>query len=198
MDADISKTIAPLHYFPDTGWVRCFIESNEFLIEQHDTYQKRTGRNRCRLMGPRGIFTMSIPLQQGKTRQLYRDVCIAYAEPWQLVHWRGLQTAYGKSPFFIHFADELKLLFNRQPKFLFDWNLHCLETMISLAGISARYGFTKSWQMEYPGYRDLRFDNQLKSSNKSSQEYVQVFADKFPFSAGLSALDKLFCTGSLV
>jgi len=188
--------VLALHYFPSAEWFNCLLQCEKVLIEQHETYQKRSGRNRCRLMGANGPFTLSIPLQQGKTQQAYREVKISYQMPWQNQHWRSIASAYGKSPFFEHYADAFEQLYSEQIPYLFDWNLRCLETIYNCLDLQKQYQLTDIYLHEYPESRDFR--NLLLNDSLpgfSIQAYPQVFSHKFPFDGQLSMLDLLFCMG---
>ena len=126
----------------------------------------------------------------------YRKVLIDNTQSWQRTHWRALTTAYGKSPFFEHYMDELKPLFERKWIYLFDLNLEALVLLKRLLRFDENnFELTKSYT-KYPESQDFRgFIKPNRDINHKFVEYVQVFADKTGFVPNLSVLDLLFCMG---
>ena len=118
-------------YLPPVAWFRAAKAADGIVLEQHEHYQKRSARNKALVPLGNGVAFLSIPLQKGKNQQQpIRDVRISYLENWQRLHWLTIQSAYGKSPFFIHYADSLAPLYERKETFLFDWNLLFLPFLL--------------------------------------------------------------------
>ncbi len=177
--------IFPIAYLPPTAWFATASRAvGALAIEAHEHYQKRSIRNRCRIAGPNGLQTLSIPLRQGKNnRQNIREVRIAYDEPWQRNHWRSIEAAYGSAPFFEHYAPILAPFYTRQTAFLFDYNLALIDTLLRAFKLPLQFELTTCYQgAEYQFEYDV-------------QPYPQVFEDRYGFRAGLSSIDLLMCCG---
>jgi hypothetical protein len=198
-----SAVLMELHFLPSVQYFTKFLLYDTVYIEQHENYRKGSYRNRCRIAGPNGELTLSIPLERGKNeRQSIRKVRIAYHEPWRRRHWHSIRTAYGSAPFFEFYAEELEPLFEERFVYLFDFNWTLLQTIVEMMRLPTRIRRTESWQAEYPPeILDLR--NCIFPQNHRQKDdpqfhpapYPQVFREKHGFLPNLSILDLLFCTG---
>lgn len=186
-----------LMYFPPTAFWSQWKKHGSLLIESADNYQKTSYRNRAHIAHPEGFVPMGIPLLKGKnSRMPYQKVLVDNTKPWQRNHWRAITTAYGKSPFFEHYSEQLKPLFERKWTHLFDYNLEALLLVKNLLAFDD-YSFelTDAYD-KYPESEDFRsFIKPNRDINHKFVEYVQVFSDKTGFVPNLSILDLLFCMG---
>ncbi len=156
-------------------------------------------RNRCIIAGAQGIISLSIPLQEGRNQNIpMNEVLISNQEDWQSRHFKSMQSAYKRSPFFEFYEQELSNIYKKRFSHLVEWNLHCLSWIKAKLGWSAEIRFTETaipFQTE--GYDDRR--NLLLPKNYSlwsSVKYRQVFEERTGFFPNLSILDLLFNTGN--
>lgn len=196
-------TLVETQYFPSVSFFAFVLQSESIRIEQHENYQKRGLRNKCHITGSHGVETLSIPLQKGKNQQQpIKEVKIANDQAWVRHHWNSLQIAYGKSGFFIHYADKIKSVLDKQHKFLFDLNNDLLISLFKLLHIDFNVDFTSEYLKvyDYPVV-DIRNQTDLINTNShpfikiESQKYPQIFSDRLGFIDHLSILDLLFCLG---
>lgn len=143
--------------FPPALWFG-LAANREVLIEAHEHYQKRSFRNRYVLHSARGAVPMSIPLCAGKNESMpIRSVRISRDAPWQREHKRTLQTLYGRSPFYIYYADELSALLDSQTEFLFDFNSEIIHWILQKLNLNIRVKQTESYDPHTnPDKWDLR------------------------------------------
>ena len=192
-----------LQYLPPIQYFAKIAQYGEVWIEQQENYLKGSYRNRCHIATANGLMRLSIPLEKGKNEQMpIREVCIAYDEPWQRQHWSGIQSAYGRAPFFDFYAEALAPFYGKEWKYLFDFNWTLLEKLIELAALSADLKLTDSYE-ETPPASILDFTNsifpkknrQKKDPDYATPKYRQLFEERHGFMPNLSILDLLFCTG---
>lgn len=89
---------SPVFYFPPVAWFAwtCLHDHVKLIVKE--PYQKQTFRNRCQILGPNKTQDLSIPVHFSKGQSM-EEITISYDEPWQVLHQRGIQTAYGSCPY---------------------------------------------------------------------------------------------------
>jgi len=194
-----------LQFLPPIQYLSKLIQYDTVIIEQHENYTKGSYRNRTHIAGVNGVQRLSIPLQGGKnSKQNIRDVRIAYDMPWQSNHWTSIKSAYGNSPYFEFYADELQFFFKHKYEFLFDLNWMLLKKILELINLEAKIEFTTNYQKE-PALNTTDFRNAISPKpNKrvldkafNQARYPQVFEEKTGFLPNLGILDLLFCIGPM-
>ncbi|QCX02299.1 WbqC family protein [Aggregatimonas sangjinii] len=186
-------------YFPNIATFSALAQ-HDVCWEMADNYQKQTYRNRCYICNDRGKHILSIPIKhvggmQG--RQKYKDVLIENDYAWQRQHWRTLQTAYRTSPFFEFYEDELAPLFEKEQKFLLDFNLKTIAVICSCLQIPLPQAKTNVYDTAPNELLDARFLIQRKQNLESTfDHYTQVFGERHGFIKNVSTLDLLFNEGT--
>ena len=179
---------APVSYFMRAG------QYDGMCIEQHERYQKQSYRNRCTILSGNGPLHLTIPIRRPHDIPI-REAMIDYSKPWQQMHWRAIQAAYGASAYFEEFAGDVQALYKEEIPFLFDLNMKSLEIAKSLLGLGLSLRLSEHFEAE-GGEVDFRFSIHPKAKNEPQglvlSPYFQVFAAKFGFTPNLSILDLLF------
>lgn len=174
------------------------IRSESIQIEAHENYIKQSYRNRCHVLTAQGVQPLSIPVRHGnsKIKTPVTEIEIDYSQKWQLVHWRTIQAAYGRAPYFEFYSDYIKAIYERQPKYLFELNVELLKLYLKLLKLSRPLNFTEVYQTEAPAnVLDLRnrIHPKIYPDNLHVKPYTQVFGKQF--APELSIIDLLFTQG---
>lgn len=171
----------------------------EVIWEVNDNFQKQTYRNRYHICTDQGLHKLSIPIKHvgGKDgRQKYAEVRIENSYRWQILHWRTLQTAYRTSPFFEYYEDDLAPLFQKEFKFLLDFNWESLNFLANALQIIYPQEHTVEYKKDFDQGNDMRLlVNAKKKVSFGLPTYKQVFSDRHGFVANTSALDLIFNEG---
>lgn len=188
------------HYLPSIAYFAALLHYPKVILEQSENYQKGSYRNRCHLAGANGLLRLSIPLAGGKHQQQpIAEVQIDYNHDWQTQHWRSIQSAYGKTPFFEHYADDLLPLYQKQEPLLAQWNKHLLLSIAEALDLPLALEHSISYQPtlapEVKDLRNLLHPKRDLPSNFTLPPYPQAFLEKNGFLSNLSILDLLFCMG---
>ena len=113
-------------YFGPIQWYQKINRYPQVWIEQHEHFVKQTYRNRCIIPTTNGLQALSIPVTCPDNRQLsktpFRDIRIADHGNWRHIHWNALCSAYGESPFFEYYQDDIHPFFEKKWDFLIDFN----------------------------------------------------------------------------
>lgn len=183
-------------YLPNIEYFAFIAKSEVFFMEDAETYQKQSYRNRAYIMTAGGVQTLILPTRHETQRSCIRDVRIDYKCPWQLKHWRAIESAYSGTPYFLYFKDFLYPFFEKKYEFLFDYNLELTNTLLRLFKIKKAPVFTGTFEKEYHERFDLRnLIHPKKERHFQETPYHQVFDDRFPFVGNLSVIDLLFNAG---
>lgn len=188
-----------LHYFPCINAFAVMIQQPILLFHLSMPYKRSTFRNRTIIAGATGPITLSIPIIGGRSIKLpYNEVEIDYNNNWQRDHFRTLSTVYGNSPFFMFYKDELEIIFEQKPKFLYQWNLLCIQWVFKKIKLEISIETNEKSNFNSISFNQL---NEILPQNYSSilkdliLKYHQVFEDKTGFLPNLSVLDLLFNKG---
>jgi len=188
------------HYLPCIAYFSCLESGSKVWIDVEESYVKQSYRNRCYILGANQIQLLSVPVHRGSGKVSTRDVRIAHEIRWQNNHWRSIASAYGKTPFFDHFADDFRSVLYRPFKYLVDLNLALLTKCLDLLRWNVPVDFwtiTNSFppQNEVYDYRGKILVSDLSLENYQFQpiKYTQAFGKDFV--PNLSIVDLLFCEG---
>ena len=169
-------------------------------MEAHEHFVKQSYRNRCYILGANGPLMLNIPVHKGRSKTLIRDLQVDNRQNWQAIHWKSIASAYGNAPFFEFFSPEFKKVFEKQEKYLWDFNERLLTLClrcIPLDHLKISHSTTFLKQTE-TGLKDLRSTIHPKKPFEDNSfytpvPYIQVFGKKFV--PNLSIIDLIFCQG---
>jgi hypothetical protein len=193
--------IFPALYNGPVNYYARLVRQQEIVLEQYDSYSKQTYRNRCMIMGPNGVVTLSIPVKRKRRVKTHlRDIRIDYDSNWNRIHWRSLVASYASSPFFDFMAEEIHPLYEKRFEFLIDLNVSLIEEALGLMGLKIPVVCTKEFSPIVPDHGPRHFihpkmDQAAADPGFHPLEYHQVFADRLGFRANLSILDLIFNEG---
>ena len=194
-------TLLSTTYFGPVQWYQKLYRSDEVEIEQLESFQKQTYRNRCLIATTNGVQALTVPIERG-TSPLIKDIRISDHGNWRHLHWNALQSAYGESPFFDYYQDDVRPFFEKRWTFLFDFNEEIRQKMCELIDIQPEVGYTKAYANHGDSphdFRDFREGIRPKHPEPDAdfvpRPFYQVYQQKHGFLANLSILDLLFNMG---
>lgn len=188
-------------YFGPVQWYQKLNQSDCCLIERHDHFVKQTYRNRCVIATTSGLQALTVPIERYEGAHCeMRDIRISDHGSWRHLHWNALQSAYGESPFFEFYADDLIPFFERRWELLFDFNTAITRKMCELLDVHPQIAFTEVYaSAEEEGVTDfrdvIRPKHPLPDDGFRPRRYYQVYEQKHGFQPNLSILDLLFNEG---
>ncbi|MBO7456926.1 MAG: WbqC family protein, partial [Paludibacteraceae bacterium] len=166
-------------YLPPLSYMNALM-SEPAPIEQMETFEKQTFRNRCTIAIHNAqctnhkyeLIRLTVPVGKVEHKQLTRDIQISYQTRWQHQHWITLVSAYQHTPYFMFFADYIRPFYEKEYKWLLDLNDELNATLMALLKKERPQGIiTSSRSVDWSG---------------------QIWTDKHPWQTELSVLDTLF------
>ena len=186
--------ILPSAYMPSVEYVARLLRE-ECVIDLGENYVKRSERNRASILSANGVMALTVHVENAnRPRQRMRDVRIDYSKRWQHQHWVSILSAYKSSPYFDHFAADIEPFYRREWRYLVDYNMEYLSTLLRLLGVDDKVNISEKYVAAREGDLDLR-PKHNEGSTFVAEPYFQVFSDRMPFEANLSILDLLMCEG---
>lgn len=211
----MSQALLSSTYFGPVQWYQKLYRYDKVQVEACDNFIKQTYRNRCVIAAANGLQALTVPVertsdgnlddsgaQPGKC--LMKDIRISDHGNWRHLHWNALTSAYGESPFFEFYADDIRPFFERKWTFLYDFNAEICAKMCELIGLEPAIEPTTEYlPADSPAlagihdYRDaIRPKHPAEDVTFTPRRYYQVYERKYGFSPNLSILDLLFNMGN--
>jgi hypothetical protein len=191
--------VFPTAYMPPVIYFALLLKCNDIVIETQETFPKQTWRNRATISTAQGLLDLTIPVVKPRgNKTITAEIEIDNTKKWQNNHWRAIEAAYNKSPYFLYYKDTLQSLIYNDEKLLLDYNDALLRFFLACFKMEKNIVFTTEYIL-IPENKDLR---QLLTPKKSPlfaleqfPTYYQVFSDRFPFFPNLSVLDLIVNEG---
>ncbi|NBX38501.1 MAG: hypothetical protein EBR54_03680 [Flavobacteriia bacterium] len=185
----------PTAYFPSIHYLKALCHSQEPVeIEVHEHWIKQTIRNRCEILGASGIQPLTVPICHEKGKQAMNDLRVDDSKNWRKTHWKSLVTAYGRSPYFEHYALEIEACIFAETDLLVEINFGILRTFKNLWDLPTTWKASDAFLPYFQ--QDHRLTNWLDKA-VYHEAYYQVFQQQGTPIFNPSALDLLCCEGPI-
>lgn len=199
----LPEVILPFACIPNVEFLVWLAYTSQARIETQETFPKQTCRNRYAIMTAAGPAVLTIPVKRPSGNHTpLNDVIVDAPEKWVNLHWRAIESAYNKSPFFLYYRDDFENIYRNPPEKLIELNRRFLDLILKFSGINKSYSFTNEHYKTYPDeIADMRQNIMPKKAIRHKfsidifKPYIQVFAETLPFEPNLSALDLIFNLG---
>lgn len=212
-------------YIPWRGYFDQIRRADLFIFYDDVQYDKRGWRNRNRIKTSQGSQWLTIPVfsHGAQTKNIpINKIRIAWDTPWNQKHWKALQIAYRKAPFFEKYQPLFEEFYQRDDEYLADFTIAFTVALAHELGITQTRFMRSS---ELAGIDSQKTDRLIQIlqrvdathyiSGPSAKDYIEK--DKFdaaeislefmeynypeypqlypPFDPFVSILDLLFMTG---
>jgi len=173
-------------YIPWRGYFHQIKKADLFIFYDDVQYDKHGWRNRNRIKTQQGCQWVTIPVYSKGVVEKglpINQVKINWSENWNEKHWRSIQQAYSKAPYFDRLAPLLEPFYLQHTEFLADFTIDLTIAIARQLGIQ-HTRFMRSSELHVEGTRTDRLIAVLKSvgathyiSGPSARDYIEE--DKF-------------------
>jgi hypothetical protein len=187
------------HYLPSIAYFAAISRSDTILLERYEYFIKQTYRNRCRLNTANGELDLIVPVTSKHGKVVITDVRLDFTQKWLNNHWRTVQSAYGKAPFFEYYGHDLHEALFKKVGFLYELNYMLLSMCLNWLQWDMPIKETKYYTQEASNdVLDLRSAVNPKKSDQVYEFYYPVMYNQVfgsTFVENLSLIDLVFCVG---
>ena len=168
-------------YFPPIQWMQKLHRYGRVIVEQHDNFCKQTYRNRCLIATANGVQALTVPIERYEGAKCPMcDIRISDHGEWRHQHWNAIVSAYGESPFFVYYEDDIRPFFERKWEYLVDFNMAITHKLCELLDVQPNVQLS---------------DEYIDAEALTPHQYYQVHTLRQGFQPNMSALDLLMNEG---
>ena len=194
-------------YFPPVQWFQKLNRYGKCVVDCGENFVKQTFRNRCLISTANGVQALTVPVEKYDGAKCpMRDVRISDHGAWRHLHWNALVSAYGESPFFDYYADDLRPFFEKRWEYLADFNMEIVSVLCSLLDVRPTVAASRSYVNAADLAREegapvadfreaIRPKHPLPDTGFTARPYYQVYAQRHGFQPNMSVADLLFNEG---
>lgn len=185
------------------------------IIDIGEHYERQSYRTRTSIMGPNGVQHLNVQIAREHGNKMpMHTVGLSYIESWPQQHIHAIRSAYGQTPWFIHYIDEIESVLLKKYDRLVDLQLATMHLGLKCLGLHTEV-FVSDAYVEGVEYRvddqgigpvdphtpldqrvsllDLRTmlhpKRTLPESVPTIGTYPQIFSDRHGFTPRLSVID---------
>ena len=186
-------------YFGPVQWFQKVNRYDLAIVDERESFLKQTYRNRCIIATANGPQALTVPVERGATGDI-SSLRISDHGNWRHIHWNALCSAYGESPFFDYYEDDVRPFFEERWEYLCDYNMAIARKMCELLQVKEPVRTADVGPVDASNVADFRSLIRPKHAEPDAEfearPYWQVFGQKNGFLPNLSVLDLLFNMGN--
>lgn len=174
-------------YIPWRGYFHQIFKSDVFVFYDDVQYDKNGWRNRNQIKTSQGLQWLTIPVHTKGTvseKIPINKIEISWDKSWNESHWKAIQFAYRKAPFFSKYEEFFSEIYGRHPKYLSEFTIETTIEISRILGIKHTKFLNSSNLESISGERTDRLISILTTvgadhyiSGPSAKDYIEI--DKF-------------------
>ena len=181
-------------YFGSVEHYRLLANAQRIHIDTGEHYVRQSYRTRTGIVGPNGAQDLSVQVVHGHGRKMpMHEVKLSRAETWPQQHVHAIRSAYGQTPWFIHYIEDIERVLLGDHERLVDLNLATLRLALGWLGFRPEITVSEQYVEDAGAYTDLRNTlhpkRDLPSGVEAVPPYPQVFADRLGCVGRRSVID---------
>lgn len=181
-------------YFGSVEHYRVLAQHPKVIIDTGEHFERQSYRTRTNIVGPNGVQDLVVPIvRRSGDKMAMHTVQLSYAETWAQQHLHAIRSAYGNTPWFIHYIDELEALLLQRYESLVELDLATMQLGMKWLGLGTTIELATSYVEPTAQQLDLRTalhpKKVLPAVLGTALSYIQVFQDRHGSVPRMSIID---------
>ncbi len=181
-------------YFGSVEHYRLLAQHERVIIDIGEHYERQSYRTRTSIVGPNSKQDLVVQIARRSGEKMpMKSVGLSYAENWPQQHVHAIRSAYGQTPWFIHYIDEIEATVMKNYDRLVDLQLATIDLGMKWLGLTTEVHVSEHYIERLDGLIDLRSSlhpkKALPAEVATASMYPQVFADRNGFVPRMSVID---------
>ena len=192
---DTVKAVFSSRYAGSVGYYAAMLHYGNVAIDLSEPFDKHHKHlNRMDIVGTNGCQQLSASLQKPNRQMPVGEVMLSSHGNWRHTHWGALFSAYGRTPFFDYFADDLRRIYSDESILtISSLNMALHSAVIDFLDLNIETTIVDD-------KNDLVVSDAVDLRDCVLEEpaivtYYQIWSQKYGFQPGQSILDLLFNVG---
>ncbi len=123
-------------YFGSIEHYRLLAQYEKVIIDIGEHYERQSYRTRTSIIGPNGRQDLVVPIaRKSGERMPMKSVGLTYIETWPQQHMHAIRSAYGNTPWFIHYIDGIEAVVLNKYERLVDLDLATMRLGMKWLGL---------------------------------------------------------------
>ncbi len=187
-------------YFGTVEHYHLLARHPKVIIDTGEHYERQSYRTRTSIVGPNGRqdLTVQIARRSGEKMRM-QTVGLSYSETWPQQHVHAIRSAYGNTPWFIHYIDAIEAVVLGKYERLVDLQRATLDLGLRWLGLTTDVLVSENYVEILEGLTDLRLafhpKKPLPAEVSAAPPYTQIFSDRHGFVPRVSVIDLVMNAG---
>ena len=138
-------------YFGSVEHYRLLAKHPRVIIDIGEHYERQSYRTRTGIMGPNGRQDLVVQIARRSGEKMpMKSVGLSYVETWQQQHVHAIRSAYGNTPWFIHYIDEVENVLLKKYDRLVDLDLATMRLGMKWLGLKTEVVVSEEYVVQGP------------------------------------------------
>ncbi|MBK7381995.1 MAG: WbqC family protein [Flavobacteriales bacterium] len=125
-------------YFGSVEHYRLLARHDRVIIDIGEHYERQSYRTRTSIVGPNGTNDLVVQIERRSGEKMpMHSVRLSYDETWPQQHLHAIRSAYGQTPWFIHYIDEIEAVLLKKYDRLVDLNMATIALGLKWLGLTS-------------------------------------------------------------
>ena len=133
-------------YFGSVEHYRLLARHPKIIIDIGEHYERQSYRTRTGIVGPNGQQDLVVQIARRSGEKMpMSSVGLSYVESWAHQHVHAIRSAYGQTPWFIHYIDEIEAVVLKKYDRLVDLDFATMRLGMKWLGLKTEIEVSESY-----------------------------------------------------